>query len=63
MSSQETIAKVEMKPGEVTIEGYEVIEKEPTAHPSGVSQVYLPKEWADETVKFVRVTNSGGDEE
>lgn len=54
----ETIASVEKEAREVTIEGYEVLEKEPTYHPSGVSRVYLPEEWADETVKIVRVTDS-----
>lgn len=57
-SKPQTIAAVQKEAGEVTIEGYEVLEKEPTAHPSGVSRVYLPEEWADETVKIVRVTDS-----
>jgi putative transposon-encoded protein len=42
---------------EFKINGHEVIEKDVSEHGTG-AHVYVPKEWLDDTVKIVRITDN-----
>lgn len=42
---------------EFKIDGHEVIEKDVSEHGTG-AHVYVPKEWLDDTVKIVRITDN-----